>query len=138
MSFAKSLQGKKILVLGGCTMSDVSIQKMCKKYGLNKRIFEFVEYAKIKVFDFEKLLDSNRYSDIFIGSTPHKARNISGSTSVVQFLENNRESLPQITQLKLANGSYGFSLNNFENALLNSNYLENRHKNTTVQIFFER
>ena len=86
---------EKILVLGDCQLSDACIQKICKNHGLKKEVLKFIEYSKVKMFDFGALLDTELYSDIFVAASPHKAKNIEGSTSVCHFLEDYSERLPK-------------------------------------------
>lgn len=126
----------KILVLGDCQLSDACIQKICKNNGLKKDVFKFIEYSRVKMFDFESLLDTDRYSDIFVAASPHKAKKIEGSTSVCQFLLDYQERLPRVTQLRLTGGSLGLSKNNLEQAILSSKLLELRHERTKVEIIF--
>lgn len=127
---------KKILILGDCQLSDTCIQKICKNHGLKKDTLKFIEYSKVKMFDFGSLLDTERYSDIFVAASPHKAKNIEGSTSACQFLEDYSERLPKVTTLRLATGSLGLSKTNLEQAILSSQWLENRHNRTSIQIIY--
>ena len=78
-------------------------------------------------FNFKKLLTSTKYSDIFIGPTPHKAKNLNGSTRPNQFLIDNQEKLCKIHQLRQKNGKLGISKENFEDAIFHSDkfYFEN-------------
>lgn len=126
---------EKILVLGDCQLSDACVQQICKRHGIKKEVFRFIEYNKVKMFDFEALLDTERYSDIFVAASPHKAKNIEGTTSVCQFLEDNSDRLPKVTALRLTTGKLGLSKTNLEQAILTSQLLENRHKRTRVEIF---
>lgn len=128
---------KKILILGDCQLSDACVQKICKKHGIKKEVLRFIEYSKVKMFDFESLLDTERYCDIFVAASPHKAKNIEGSTSVCQFLEDYSERLPKVTTLRLTTGSLGLSKTNLEQAILTSQLLENRHNRTRVEIFLK-
>lgn len=127
---------KKILVLGDCQLSDACIQKICKNHGLKKEVLKFIEYSKVKMFDFGALLDTERYSDIFVAASPHKAKNIEGSTSACQFLEDYSERLPKVTTLRLATGSLGLSKTNLDQAILSSQLLENRHNRTKVELIY--
>ena len=127
---------EKILVLGDCQLSNACIQKISKKYGIKKDVFKFIEYSKVKMFDFESLMDTGRYSDIFIAASPHKAKKIEGSTSVCQFLLDYSERLPQVTQLRLTGGKLGLSKTNLEQAIISSRLLEARHERTKVEFFF--
>ena len=126
---------EKILVLGDCQLSDACVQQICKRHGIKKEVFRFIEYNKVKMFDFEALLDTERYSDIFVAASLHKAKNIEGATSVCQFLEDNSDRLPKVTALRLTTGKLGLSKTNLEQAILTSQLLENRHKRTRVEIF---
>mgnify|MGYP003587637905 FL=1 len=126
---------EKILVLGDCQLSDACVQQICKRHGIKKEVFRFIEYNKVKMFDFEALLDTERYSDIFVAASPHKAKNIEGATSVCQFLEDNSDRLPKVTALRLTTGKLGLSKTNLEQAILTSQLLEKRHKRTRVKIF---
>ena len=127
---------EKILVLGDCQLSDACVQQICKIHGIKREVFRFIEYSKVKMFDFESLVDTDRYSDIFVAASPHKAKKIEGSTSVCQFLLDYHERLPKVTQLRITGGSLGLSKNNLENALISSKLLELRHERTKVEIIF--
>lgn len=111
---------EKILVLGGCQLNDKVIQKVAKEYGLRKNDFEFVPYKEITNFDFHKLLNSGRYSDIFIGPVPHSAKKLDGYISPLHFFAANADILPFVQELRQMNGQLGISKTNFEQALLNS------------------
>lgn len=113
----------KILVLGNCQVSNQSIKKVIKSFRMKMSDFEFVSYDEINKFNFKKLLGSNKYSDIFIGPTPHKAKNLNRSTSPHQFLIDNQEELGKIQQLRQKSGRLGISKDNFEEAIHHSNKL---------------
>lgn len=111
----------KILVIGSCEVSKRVVEKILKVYNMRISDFIFVPYDKVKSFDFEKVLNSNKYTDIFVGPTPHKAKHLEGSTSPNQFFIDNQERVAPIITLRQKNGNLGISKENFIEAILQSN-----------------
>ncbi|EMW5543264.1 hypothetical protein C6812_RS05955 [Enterococcus faecium] len=110
----------KILIFGNCELTMKVIEKVLRTYGMEKKDVDFVPYNEINQYDFSKLIDSEKYCDIFIGPTPHKATCISGSTSPHQFLVDHKSVVPTFQQLRQKNGQLRITKDNFEQALLHS------------------
>lgn len=110
----------KILVLGNCEISNRVIEKVLQVYGMSLCEVDFVSYNEICKYDFNQLIGTNKYCDVFIGPTPHKALKLAGSSSPHQFLINHEEYVPKVQQLRQKNGNLGISKTNFEDALLRS------------------
>ncbi|WP_265460198.1 hypothetical protein [Enterococcus sp. HY326] len=115
-----SYNAGKILVLGNCELSARTIETVLRTYGILKKDINFVSYNEINKFDFSQLLNTEKYCDIFIGPTPHKATSLSESTSPYQFLADHEFEVPTFQQLRKKNGQLAITKVNFENALLHS------------------
>lgn len=81
---------------------------------------DFVPYDEICKYNFNQLIGTNKYCDVFIGPTPHKALKLAGSSSPHQFLVDHEKYVPKVQQLRQKNGNLGISKTNFEEALLKS------------------
>ena len=75
--------------------------------GLPRDAFEALTYDDVHSgkFNPKQLIGSIQYSDIFVSTTPHKAKNIGGSSSLVEYLRNNRADLPKLTIFENEDGT---------------------------------
>ena len=48
---------------------------------------------------------SEKYSDVFVSTTPHKAKGIGDASSLVEFLEGNVGSVPKLTVFGIEDGT---------------------------------
>lgn len=112
----------KILLLGGDGgIKDKEVQGIFKELGLPKDAYERVEYDRVANFDINRCMDSLAYSDIFIGTTPHKAKGIGGASSLLQYLRNNADSFPRLTVFENEDGTLTqFSKSKFKQQVRNS------------------
>lgn len=125
----KNFSGGKILVLGSYEVAIRAICKVVSCYGMDLADFDFVAYDKLNQFNFKKLINSNQYTDIFVGPTPHNCKNIDGCSSPYRFLNKHKKDInAKVHQLRHKSGYYGISKETFENALLDSRKF-NREKN---------
>lgn len=97
----------KILILGlssGVKAKD--IPGIFKQVGLPRDAFEALTYDDVSAgkFNPRTLLDNVNYSDIFVGTTPHKAQGIEGASSLVEWLRTNRDDLPKLTVFQESDG----------------------------------
>lgn len=89
----------KILVIGNSKVRKNDLVKIVNKNGLVKSNFEFIlNYEDIEKFDFETLVNTNKYSFIMVGPMGHKQKGIRGYSSAITFLEY-EEGCPQTVRV---------------------------------------
>lgn len=115
--------GNTILVLGDQRISKDDLNKLYKIFKLKAKNFEFVEYGDVTNFSFGKLIESNKYSDIFVGPVPHKAMGIGDSSGVIEYLQTSKEIPAKISILKDNSGELKISKKTFKKALEESNLI---------------
>jgi hypothetical protein len=78
-----------------------------KAVGLPRDAFELVDYDSVhsNSFDARGLLGTIDYSDIFVSTTPHKAKGIGDASSLVEYLQQHRDDLPKLTIFRKKDGS---------------------------------
>ncbi|CAD2079331.1 hypothetical protein GCM10007358_17570 [Phocicoccus schoeneichii] len=94
----------KVLILGiGNGLKEKDITGIFKEAKL-KDDFECINIENLTNFDFSNLEHSIKYSDVFVGSIPHKVRGIKDANNPVEYLEENSEGLyPKIHVLRTSN-----------------------------------
>ena len=96
----------KIVILGGDGgIKEKDIGGILKSVGLNKSSFEYVSYRDVEKLDVNKYMSKLNYSDIFISTTPHKARGIRDSSSVISYYLDNQKDFPKVQVCKDSNGN---------------------------------
>lgn len=98
----------KILILGlssGVKRKD--LPGIFNSVGLPRDAFEALTYDEVHSgkFDLRQLIGSIRYSDIFVGTTPHKAKGIGDFSSLAEYLESNKADLPKLTFFENEDGT---------------------------------
>ena len=119
----------KIVMLGGDHgVKKKDIDEIFKKLGLPANSYLHVPYDEITNHDIGKYTNSYIYSDVFIGATPHKAKNIGNSSSVLSYLLKNKEAFPKITIFENEVGSLlQFTKSNLEKNIMNSDLYASLH-----------
>lgn len=115
----------KILVFGALAGNVESYKTAARKMGINPEIFEFVsDYDKLKHYDTARLVDSQDYSDMIFGPTPHMQVNIDGYNSFLSKIQANPHRYPRLT---VAADSHGLklSISTFKECFLKTRYFEN-------------
>lgn len=112
----------KILFLGGDGgIKEKDMSGIFKNLNLGSNSFEHIKYDELANFDITQYKNTISFSDIFIGVSPHKSKNIGNTSSLVQYLLNNQEEYPRITVFKNDRGELEkFSKTNVKKHLLNS------------------
>lgn len=98
----------KILILGTSTgVKPKDLPAIFKSMDLPRDAFEAYDYDEIHdgKFDTRSLLGSVKYSDIFISTTPHKAKGIGDASSLVEYLQSNKSDLPKLTVFRNPDGT---------------------------------
>ena len=115
----------KILILGASSgVKAKDIPAIFKSAGLPRDAFELFSYDDIHSgkFNTRNLLDTIQYSDIFVSTTPHKAKGIGDSSSLVEFLEDNKNNLPKLKVFRNEDGTLkAMSKTDLKVALMQSN-----------------
>lgn len=98
----------KILILGlssGVKRKD--LPGIFNSVGLPRDAFEALTYDEVHSgkFDPRQLIGSIRYSDIFVSTTPHKAKGIGDFSSLAEYLESNKADLPKLTFFENEDGT---------------------------------
>ena len=98
----------KILILGlssGVKRKD--LPGIFNSVGLPRDAFEALTYDEVhsEKFDPRQLIGSIRYSDIFVSTTPHKAKGIGDFSSLAEYLESNKADLPKLTFFENEDGT---------------------------------
>lgn len=114
----------KILVIGACQLREHTLHIVACEYGMKVKDFKFIEYSKVTNYDFSKLLNTNKYTDIFVGAVPHSAKGIAGYNSPLDFLEAHENELPRVQYLRRDNQQLGLTKANFEKAIAKSDKFE--------------
>ena len=110
----------KVLVIGACQLGGHTLHTVACEYGMKVKDFKFIEYNKVTNYDFNKLLHTNKYIDIFVGAVPHSAKRIAGYNSPLEFLAAHENELPQVQYLRRDNRQLGLTKANFEKAVVKS------------------
>lgn len=120
-------RGDTILVLGALSISKDDLSNLFRKFKIKQKTFEFVEYDDVTNFNFSKLIENHKYTDIFVGPLPHKAMNIGNASSAIEYLLESDEIPAKISILRDNNGELKISKRTFkkaleESALINADY----------------
>lgn len=98
----------KVLILGGDGgLKEKDVAGIFNSFSLGKDCFEWIHYEDLKNYDITILENTTEYSDIIIGNSPHKTKNMTGDISLVAHLENNKDKYPKLQIVRLSDGSLG-------------------------------
>ena len=114
----------KILVLGSLAGNVDNYKTAAKRMNVtnNNIVFEN-DYEKLHGYNVEKLRNSDIYSDIIYGPTPHKMTGIDGFNSALAMMKADPSNYPRVIEAT-ANGVLKISVNSFKSALLRTRYIE--------------
>ncbi len=115
-------RGAKILVLA-VFLNKIDEWKMRakKRFGIDPDKIDFVELKSN--FNFERLRNSDVYSDIIVGPIPHKGVGIGDNSSFLAAVANHPEEYPKVHRMQDGNGNLVISQSAFERCLQNSNFV---------------
>ena len=93
-----------------------------KKYGIPE---DRIEFQAIKSnFDYERLRNTDAYSDIIVGPVPHKGVGIGDNSSFLAAVANHPEEYPKIHRMQDGTGTLIISQSAFERCLANTNFVK--------------
>jgi hypothetical protein len=87
-------QKSMVLILGDLAMRKNDVYGIAKDYGVTQQQLEFVEYADIAQYKFDRLYYSTKYAGIILGPVPHKAGDLGGHSSLATKLK--EEGFPHV------------------------------------------
>jgi len=119
--YIKQIEYKKFLIIGSCHLSDETLNKLFRNYGFSIFEVDFIDYDEVTNYDFGVLKKTDKYSDIFVGATPHSAKNTRGAVSPLSFLKKYAHEDIKVHALKNNNGKLGLTKENLQKAIINSN-----------------
>lgn len=115
----------KVLVIGQSSVKVEVLKGILKKHGISKDRFEFIlEYDDVKNYPMNTLRYNSKYCDIFAGPMPHKTNGMGDCSSILAEIQNHQSEYPKLTKL-IASGELKITKNSFEEALLNSQLMNN-------------
>lgn len=118
----------RILILGGEGIKDKEIRGILKDLGLSTDAYRLIRYDEVTNFDISKCRNTVEYSDIFVGVIPHKSKGIGDSSSLLQFLEENKSSYPKLSVFRDPNGGLAkISKTKFREYVRNSDLYASAH-----------
>lgn len=93
-----------------------------KKFGIPE---DRIEFQVIKPnFDYERLRNTDAYSDIIVGPVPHKGVGIGDNSSFLAAVANHPEEYPKVHRMQDGNGTLMISQSAFERCLANTNFIK--------------
>ncbi len=114
----------KILVFGATIGKYKDYVMAAKKLGISENNLEFVDdYKDIKAYNTAKLEFSMEYSDIIIGPTPLKLKEMGDTSSLLAKIKNEPDKYPRLI-IASANESLKITISSFKNALTKTRYFE--------------
>ena len=123
LPYGRQRKGDKVLVLGDLSIKKEDIANLLRRFKLDEKSFEFIDYDEITNFNFSKLIGNCRYADIFVGPVPHKASGIGNHSSVINYLKSTNEIPAKISVLKDNNDDLKITKKTFRKALEESDIL---------------
>ena len=110
-------RSKKVLVIGASQVSEGKLRALAKKQGFDPSDFEFyLEYDRLKHFDFRKLKYSDTYLAILAGPQPHSNQGKGNAGSAIANMEQNPMAFPPVIRLSGSN-ELKITSKSFEKAL---------------------
>lgn len=118
-----SKKGDTILVLGNLSIDKKDLKHIYKIFKVREETFEFVEYDDVTNFNFGKLIANTKYTDVFVGPVPHKARDIGTESGVIEYLKNESDITAKIAELRDSAGELKISKKTFKQAMEESDLI---------------
>lgn len=98
------VKSSKILVLGNTQLSVRDLGGIAKSMGIDPDRLDYeLEYERITNYNVENLKYNTKYSDVLVGPVPHKAKGISGASSLIAYIEKNSEEFPKLIRMTDSN-----------------------------------
>lgn len=108
----------KILIIGDLAISKSVVYEIAKRYKINHKQLEFVEYEKVSRYNFKILQGTTAFSDVLAGPMPHKNNGIGAYSSFLSNVEKNPELFPKV--IKLESNTQGGNLKITKSALIDA------------------
>lgn len=118
------INSSQILVVGQLNVKKKDVEGICKDIGLDPDRLVYISYDDATNYHFDNLRFSNRYSDIIFGSVPHKGSGIGDSSSIITYLEKNKEEFPNVIRAKNSNGLLDLNKTSLRNCLMKTRMFE--------------
>lgn len=111
------LEGKRILVLGDCKISNQMIRELGKLHGYDDTDFIFeTDYEKVVSYT-DRIKNGGRYYAIIFGACPHKAKGIDHASSIISKCKQ-EEGMPFAADARSTGGQLKASKTAVEEAIL--------------------
>ena len=116
--FSESKSDKtKILVIGQSNTRKRDLINIIKMFGYEEENFEFIiNYEDVLKFDFEGLINSDKYEKVLVGPMNHKQKGIKGYSSAIVFLESEKN-CPETRRIVNSNNSLEITKSSFKRIL---------------------
>lgn len=109
----------KIIILGQLSIDKKDVNNVFNKLNICPKSVEFVSYKEAVCFNYIKLKNSKKYSDIIVGPLPHKGNDIGEYSSIITMLERD-QSFPNVIRATTSN-ELKLTKNSLINSLLKTN-----------------
>lgn len=95
---------QKVLVIGASRIDKTQMYTIAEEYLIDRDHLVIVDdYKRITRYDFDKLVNSEQFSDMLIACVPHKTKGLHGDFAIIEHVRNHADQYPHHIVVRAGN-----------------------------------